>query len=386
MSRIVTVLLVICYLFHTFTAAVLAPRNVVVSGQTFVVAATGKQIMLTGPNVVMKGPPYLPSVSGNVFCVDNTSGDCVATGTCTSCSTFNEFDVAHIKSMGWNAIRLGVVWAGAQPTDEDSLDPDFLLRLHAVLDLTDKTGLHVILDNHGDMVGSAGCGNGVPMWFSKQAASELIGKPLVTGLPYSLVPAMNIKNLAGYDTCGDNAAAWAAHAGDPNYNLLNACCQAMNSPNPGALGFTTINQKTMDYLVKAGPGRDKFVRFWTLLSQAVTSHPSAVAAELMNEPMTIHRHAMYDTWRVTTEAIVSVIPDMSVALCDTGEGALLPTWLSKIDAAIDISHNTTQWIKNSKNSFYAWHWYGSPADPNDAVKSVNAISKAWNLPTMVCAG
>lgn len=37
------------------------------------------------------------------------------------------------------------------------------------------------------MVGSAGCGNGVPMWFQKKAAPELIGKPLETKFPYSLV-------------------------------------------------------------------------------------------------------------------------------------------------------------------------------------------------------
>jgi len=55
---------------------------------------------------------------------------------------------------------------------------------------------------------------------------------------------MNIKNLAGYDTCGDDAEAWVVHAGDPNYNLLSECCQAMNSANPAALGFTAINQKT----------------------------------------------------------------------------------------------------------------------------------------------
>ena len=33
-----------------------------------------------------------------------------------------------------------------------------------------------LLDNHGDMVGSAGCGNGVPMWFQQKAAPDLIGK------------------------------------------------------------------------------------------------------------------------------------------------------------------------------------------------------------------
>ena len=63
----------------------------------------------------------------------------------SSCTTFNEADVAHIKAMGWNTIRLGVTWAGAQPTDEDKLSDDFVKRLHDVLDLTDRTGLYVIL-------------------------------------------------------------------------------------------------------------------------------------------------------------------------------------------------------------------------------------------------
>lgn len=130
---------------------------------------------------------------------------------------FNAADVANLKKMGWNAIRLGtllfkfclspahfafpklfhfslnafagVVWAGAQPRDENALDPEFLRRLDAILNLTDAHGIavlfttwriyvfslfritqnlpppsvpiQVMLDNHGDMVGSAGCGNGV---------------------------------------------------------------------------------------------------------------------------------------------------------------------------------------------------------------------------------
>ena len=63
----------------------------------------------------------------------------------------------------------------SQSRDEDALDPVFLEKLHAVLDLTDANDIHVILDNHGDMVGTAGCGNGVPMWFQQKAAPELIG-------------------------------------------------------------------------------------------------------------------------------------------------------------------------------------------------------------------
>ena len=44
-----------------------------------------------------------------------------------------------------------MVWTGAQPEDADHLDSDFLYRLHSVLDLTDKNGLYVVLDNHGKL-------------------------------------------------------------------------------------------------------------------------------------------------------------------------------------------------------------------------------------------
>ena len=172
------------------------PRRVRVDGQRFVLAATRAPIVMSGPNVVVKGPPYMPSVAGESVCNDVVDATCQAAGNCTSCATFNQADVDHLRNMGWNAIRLGVVWAGAQPRDEDSLDPAFVQRLHAVLDLTDRAGIHVVLDNHGDMVGSAGCGNGVPMWFSKKAAPELIGKPLAVGLPFSLFPACKRKDIA----------------------------------------------------------------------------------------------------------------------------------------------------------------------------------------------
>jgi len=67
---------------------------------------------------------------------------------------------------------------------------------------------------------------------------ELIGRPLETDLPYSLF--LNIKRLDGYYTCGNNETMWSKYAGDPNYNILNECCVAINSDNPGATGWTTI--------------------------------------------------------------------------------------------------------------------------------------------------
>jgi hypothetical protein len=80
---------------------------------------------------------------------------------------------------------------------------------------------------------------------------------------------MPVDQLGGYSFCGSNATLWAEHAGDPNYNLLNQCCLKMNSGNPAELGFTTISQKTMDYVIMEGPGRQDFVRFWRLMAEAV---------------------------------------------------------------------------------------------------------------------
>ena len=103
----------------------------------------------------------------------------------------------------------------------------------------------------------------------------------------------------------------------------------MNGPNPAGLGYTKISQKTMDYMIQPGDGRDSFVKFWTLMAKAVAEHPSAIAVEPMNEPMTIYRKHAFNTWRATTEAVTAVIPDIAVAACDTGEGAFMPDWVTK---------------------------------------------------------
>ena len=45
---------------------------------------------MVGPNVVVKGPPYLPYVRGDTICDDVVNDECTATGTCVSCDTFNQ--------------------------------------------------------------------------------------------------------------------------------------------------------------------------------------------------------------------------------------------------------------------------------------------------------
>ena len=91
---------------------------------------------------------------------------------------------------------------------------------------------------------------------------------------------------------------------------------------------------------------------------------------------------MYQTWRAAATAINAIIPDMSVSVADTGEGTVMPWWLQKLSlASLDIEEDTIQWMKESKTLFYAWHWYGSPNNPETAIKNAQEKGNEWKMPT-----
>ena len=116
------------------------PGTLVTKGRHFVRNdGSGEVVLLGGSDVVVKGPPWIPATSGSTSCKDRWF-------TNFTCYTFNEADALHVRAQGWNFIRLGVVWAGGQPTNEPKLADDFVQRLHDILDLCHKHGIHVLLD------------------------------------------------------------------------------------------------------------------------------------------------------------------------------------------------------------------------------------------------
>ena len=122
--------------------------------------------------------------------------------------TFNLISISK-----YNFIRLGVTWAGAQPTDEDKLDESFVSNLQEILELCDRFDIHVLMDFHSDMVGSANCGFGVPMWFSKKATPDLIGQPLRPSLPLNNVITKFTHAFDIKTSCDHNEEKWREFAG-----------------------------------------------------------------------------------------------------------------------------------------------------------------------------
>jgi endoglycosylceramidase len=112
-----------------------------------------RTLVFHGVNVVHKGFPYIPITSHF-----------------DSNFSFADEDVAFLRSIGCNAIRLGIFWAGAQPlppTPESSSSPfntTYLDEVERVVAIAAAGGMHVLLDAHQDLFSAAFCGEGAPSW------------------------------------------------------------------------------------------------------------------------------------------------------------------------------------------------------------------------------
>ena len=54
----------------------------------------------------------------------------------------------------------------------------------------------------------------------------------------------------------------------------------------------------------------------------------------------------YNTWRACGEAVLEVIPDMSVSVHEVGQGAIIPSWIVELGAGdVFIDEDTIEWIK-----------------------------------------
>jgi hypothetical protein len=79
----------------------------------FQAAGGSAPVLLVGANVVMKAAPWLPDATGDSSCAAPPHCDDMQ-GCTITCTTFNDADATNLKSQGYNHIRLGTVWAGAQ--------------------------------------------------------------------------------------------------------------------------------------------------------------------------------------------------------------------------------------------------------------------------------
>lgn len=112
--------------------------RVTVDGRRFVDVA-GREVILHGINVVCKDP-----TTGHMYPDMDTL-------------------LPRLAGLGFNFLRLGVFWASVEPAP-GNYDNDYIGRVSAVIEQAGTLGLHVLIDLHQDLYGSAVGGEGAPPW------------------------------------------------------------------------------------------------------------------------------------------------------------------------------------------------------------------------------
>ena len=65
--------------------------------------------------------------------------------------------------MGYNTIRLGVLWAGAEPV-EGKFNQTYFDQIKEIVKFSSEAGVYPLLDMHQDVWSRKFCGEGVPDW------------------------------------------------------------------------------------------------------------------------------------------------------------------------------------------------------------------------------
>jgi len=174
--------------------------------------AAGRVVVLHGLNQVYKVPPYEPSADG-----------------------FGDDDAAFLAANGFNAMRVGVIWAAVEPQPL-SYDDNYLASIAQTVATLASHGIVSLLDFHQDLYNEVFQGEGAPAW-----AVQTGGLPNPQlGFPgnYFANPAEEFAwNAFWRDAPAPDGIGLQDH-----YSRAWAHVAAFFRGNPGVFGYEVLNE------------------------------------------------------------------------------------------------------------------------------------------------
>jgi endoglycosylceramidase len=195
-------------------AASAAPKLPLSHAGRWITDANGRVVVIHGINMVYKLPPYYPQAIG-----------------------FGADDAAFLNSIGFNAVRVGVLWQAVEP-QPGVYDDGYLKHIAATVQTLAQHGIVSLLDFHQDQYNQLFQGEGFPDW-SVQDDGLPPEPQLGFGADYIGMPALE----RAFDHFWDN------------------------SPGPGGIGL-----------------QDRYVAAWAHVAARFAGNPNVLGYEIMNEP------------------------------------------------------------------------------------------------------
>ena len=175
--------------------------------------ATGRVVVMHGTNMVYKLAPYYPGAAG-----------------------FGAGDAAYLQRIGFNAVRVGVIWQALEP-QPGVFNAAYLGQIARTVHTLAAHGIASLLDFHQDQLSQEYAGEGWPSWALQDDGLTN------TRTPFSL----------GYE---DNPALQRAFE---NFWA--------NKPGPGGIGL-----------------QDRYAAAWRYVARRFRSTRSVLGYEVINEP------------------------------------------------------------------------------------------------------
>ena len=184
----------------------------------------GRVTLFRGINAVQKTFPWLP--------YENTQRD-----------LSNKTQLNNLKQWGFNAVRLGVMWAGLMPL-KDKLNQTYLNEIISIVENLAALNIYVIIDLHQDMLSSKfNSYDGVPVWLLDEMPQSKFKFPW----------PLNNKTI-------NSTSVFAAY-------ITESCGFAFQCL------YDNVN-KFSDY----------FQQYWSVISSTFANNTAVLGYEILNEP------------------------------------------------------------------------------------------------------
>ncbi len=212
--------------------------------------STGRVVVLHGLNQVFKVAPYEPSADG-----------------------FGDDDAAFLAANGFDAVRVGVIWAAVEP-QPGVYDDNYLDSIDATVRTLAAHGIVSLLDFHQDQYNEKFQGEGAPAWAVPPSSAP---NPAL-GFPYNYLfnPAEwqvwdrfwnNYKAPDGVGLQDHLAHTWAHVAARFAGDQAVAGYEVLNEPWPGTLGVICVTPQVGCRAFDAG----KLTAFYKRIDHAIRS-------------------------------------------------------------------------------------------------------------------
>ena len=220
--------------------------------QSFILDHAGRYKIYHGVNVVVQLYPFIPNT--DVF---------------DPYMSFTDEDIAILKKLGINLVRLGVIWESVE-TAEEVYNYDHLEKLSDIVYKLEQQGIDVLLDAHQDMFTREFCGEGVPGFYAKKLDVERKCEANTLSKIFKLLTACIPLEKHNWSY------------GDDGMPLVDDCKTKGNfmdyhrSPELTSIYKSFYNNQNNII--------DQFGKFWAVVAQKFKGRKNVIGYDIWNEP------------------------------------------------------------------------------------------------------